>query len=238
MQKPNFLATLPDHVRFDALRPNPAARADDPAARNDSPAAPSDDAPPEIAFTPVPRLRNRRDGWTPERQRAFISALAACGSVGAAAREAGVSRRGAYRLVEAPGGEDFARAWDDAVAIGHERTRCEALERALHGGWVPVYRKGKLVRVELRRSDRLAIALISGRGADAPNRWQRQDRAAHRADQREHAAAPPERKWEVLNEIRDRIDATWDAREAEYGDLSAFLGFAPPPPPRKCSPSG
>lgn len=32
-------------------------------------------------FTPVPRKRNRYDGWTPERQRGFIEALAELGSV-------------------------------------------------------------------------------------------------------------------------------------------------------------
>jgi len=34
-----------------------------------------------IAFTPVPRTRNRRMGWSPDRQRLFLFALARCGSV-------------------------------------------------------------------------------------------------------------------------------------------------------------
>jgi hypothetical protein len=32
------------------------------------------------AFTPIPRLCARHDGWTPERQRGFIEALADTGS--------------------------------------------------------------------------------------------------------------------------------------------------------------
>ena len=46
-----------------------------------------DDAP----FGPVP-LRYRHDGWTPERQQAFIEALAGCGCVDAACRALGRSR--------------------------------------------------------------------------------------------------------------------------------------------------
>lgn len=38
------------------------------------------------AFTPVPRQYQRHDGWTPERQRSFIEALADLGSVEAASR--------------------------------------------------------------------------------------------------------------------------------------------------------
>ena len=42
-------------------------------------------------FTPVP-TRQRDDGWSPARQRAFLEALASCGSVSAAARSIGMSR--------------------------------------------------------------------------------------------------------------------------------------------------
>ena len=38
------------------------------------------------AFEPVPRKTRRHDGWTPERQKAFIAALADTGSVKRAAR--------------------------------------------------------------------------------------------------------------------------------------------------------
>lgn len=177
-----------------------------------------------LAFTPVPRQRCRRNGWTPDRQRLFILALAACGSVGASARVAGMAVRGVYRLVEAPGAQGFARAWDDAVAMGYARTRGDALGRAVNGALVPVYRKGKLVRVEHRYSDRLAIGLLSGRDRNPPHRWQREDRAQHRADQRECDAVPPAEKWAVLKTVVDRIVATWAAREAKYGDLEGMTG--------------
>ena len=122
-----------------------------------------DDPTQHIAFDPVPRMRNRRRGWSEARQRGFIFALSRCGSVACAARAVGMSPRSAYALVEAPGADSFAAAWDRAVDEGTERVRSDAFQRALGGVFVPVFRRGKLVRVEHRQSDALAIALLSGR---------------------------------------------------------------------------
>ena len=60
---------------------------------------PVDGPPPHTGedFTPVP-TRQRDDGWSPARQRAFLEALASCGSVSAAARVVGLSRESAYAL--------------------------------------------------------------------------------------------------------------------------------------------
>jgi hypothetical protein len=41
-----------------------------------------------LDFTPVP-LRSRRDGWTPERQRLYVAALARTGHGGKAAAAVG-----------------------------------------------------------------------------------------------------------------------------------------------------
>jgi hypothetical protein len=130
------------------------------------------DVPEEIAFDPVPRLRKRRGGWSEEKQRAFIAALQLLGSVAAAARSVGLTPRGAYRLLECDGADSFAIAWDKAVEEGLERTRTVSLERALHGALVPVLRRGKLVRWEHRRCDRLAIALLGNRSTAID--WYRQ----------------------------------------------------------------
>jgi len=128
---------------------------------------PDDDAMPVMPFDPVPRLRQRRGGWSEERQRAFIAALSNCGSVAAAARSVGMTPRSAYRLCDADGADSFVRAWDEAIDMGVSRLRADALNRALEGGYVPVYRRGKLVRVEHRRNDRLAIALLGGQQRSA-----------------------------------------------------------------------
>ena len=121
-----------------------------------------DDPTQHIPFTPVPRQRARRRGWSDERQRAFIFALSRCGSVARAARAVGMSPRGAYLLLDAAEAESFAEAWDQAIDQGVERVRADALQRALGGVFVPVFRRGKLVRVEHRQSDALAIALLNG----------------------------------------------------------------------------
>jgi len=73
-----------------------------------------------LDFEPVPRKQQRVDGWTPERQRAFIAALAYTGSPRRAAAAVGKSQWGADRLREAEGAESFAAAWDSAMAIAGE----------------------------------------------------------------------------------------------------------------------
>jgi len=142
---------------------------------------------PIIQFTPVPRLRKRRGGWTEDNQRAFIAALAQCGSVARAARSVGLTPRSAYRLMDAEGADDFARAWDEAYDMGKERVRIEALDRALHGYRAEIYRRGKLVRVEQRFNDRLAIALLNGKDREiAAYRRTAVSRRAYYQDLRAH----------------------------------------------------
>ena len=131
-----------------------------------------EDAPEPIDFTPVPRRRNRRGGWSEQAQRDFIACLQLTGSVAASARAVGRSASTAYRLLDAEGADSFAIAWDKAFEQGLQRLREDSLDRALNGALVPVYRKGRLVRVEHRRSDRLAIALLGGRNREID--WYRQ----------------------------------------------------------------
>lgn len=61
-------------------------------------------------FTPVP-VRARADGWTEERQRGFIRALAQHASVTHAAAAVGMSRESAYRLAARKHARSFVRAW-------------------------------------------------------------------------------------------------------------------------------
>jgi hypothetical protein len=137
-----------------------------------SPAVTDVDPPDPIDFTPVPRLRRRRGGWSAQTRRDFIACLQRTGSVAASARAVGMSASTAYRLLDAEGADSFALAWDKAFEEGLERLRQDSLDRALNGALVPVYRKGRLVRVEHRRNDRLAIALLGGRNRNID--WYRQ----------------------------------------------------------------
>lgn len=71
------------------------------------------------AFHPVP-IGPRADGWTPQRQAAFIGYLAQTRSVLAAARKVEMGRESAYRLRKRPGAAGFAAAWDAALGRSHE----------------------------------------------------------------------------------------------------------------------
>ncbi|MGI9377902.1 MAG: hypothetical protein ACR2PC_17705 [Tsuneonella suprasediminis] len=109
------------------------------------------------AFDPVPRKSKRHDGWTPERQRAFIGALADTGSVKRAAMHVNMSAEGAYYLRRQPGAEGFRRAWECALDFGVQRLQDEAFERALNGQLSPVFVGGKLKGFRRVKNDRLLM---------------------------------------------------------------------------------
>jgi hypothetical protein len=130
---------------------------------NDTPPA-SAPSPQSTALTTI-----RADGWTPQRQVEFLSAIAAGHSVAEAARMVGRSRTSAYALRARLKGEPFDRAW-------HAATRCQfdalleaAMERALHGVEVPHLHKGEVVHTSRRYDERLTIALLAMRSRFGPH---------------------------------------------------------------------
>jgi hypothetical protein len=108
-------------------------------------------------FTPVPRHNDRADGWSSDRQHAFVWALARMPSVAVAARGVGMTARSAYRLRKAAGAEDFARAWDIAWQMGIDHVRDLAIERGLHGQDYPIHRQGRVVGTIHRCDNRLLL---------------------------------------------------------------------------------
>jgi hypothetical protein len=117
---------------------------------NDSPPAPAVVEPlhpdPDIAqsleFDPVPR-RARVDGWSAEKQRAFIAALATTGSHHRAVKAVGMRVPSVVRLREGEGAESFSAAWDRAVAVaaGNRTSRLQssvAAVTAAHGPRAPL----------------------------------------------------------------------------------------------------
>ena len=93
-------------------------------------------------FTPVPRRRKHRNGWTPEAQRAFIAALEECGCLSRAARAVGMSPRSVYRLIEAEGADSFAAAVHATFArlLAHD----PALRAVEIWHWAPIQAIGTL----------------------------------------------------------------------------------------------
>ena len=120
------------------------------------------------AFTPVPRQSARHDGWTPQRQIAFIEALADTGSVAAACKAVDMSQRGAYHLRRQPGAEDFRAAWNKALDLGVQRIEDVAMDRALNGVEEPLYSYGALIGTRTRYNDRLLMFMLRNR---APHRF-------------------------------------------------------------------
>lgn len=147
-----------------------------------------------LDFTPVPR-KARYDGWTPDRQRAFIEALAETGSVTAACQRINMSTVGAYHLKRQRGADSFAHAWDAALAHGVQRLTDIAMDRAIEGVPVPVFHKGEQVGERRRYNDRLMMFMIKHHQAGTPGdgRTLRPGTKSWEAEsiegQREHAAA-------------------------------------------------
>ncbi|WP_157081056.1 hypothetical protein [Novosphingobium naphthalenivorans] len=89
-----------------------------------------------IAHPRPPRRSNAEYRWSCPRIHLFLRALAANGSVAAAARVVGVSRQSAYRLRRRLP-QDFAKVWDEALQIGAQMREAGLRYDAQGDTWVP-----------------------------------------------------------------------------------------------------
>jgi hypothetical protein len=110
-------------------------------------------------FTPVPR-KFRIDGWTDERQRAFVAALAETGSVRSACKRINMAATGAYQLRLHPEAESFRAAWDAALAHGVQDLADIAMQRAREGVAVPVFYKGEQCGEHRKYNDKLLMFIL------------------------------------------------------------------------------
>jgi len=146
------------------------ATAQMPAAAHPLPAAHSaPDSPPEQAShtshlllpdEAIVPVAERQDGWTPDRQRAFIEMLADTGCVNAAAASVGMSSSSAYRLRRRTDARAFDAAWDAALERSLERLFPTAIERALNGTLKSRWYHGEVIAQEHVVSERLLIWLL------------------------------------------------------------------------------
>lgn len=126
------------------------------------------DLPPEpddplLGFAPYVHRAPRSNSITPDRQRAFIAALAATGIVTQAARSIGASLEALYRLRHQPGAEGFSAAWEAAIDRGIARLEDCALERALQGEPREIVRQGEVVARWVRHDTALILFLLRQR---------------------------------------------------------------------------
>ena len=113
-------------------------------------------------FEPV-RLKPRHDGWTPEKQIAFIEALADCACVEEACKRVGMSRQTAYTLRRRPCGRAFRDAWEAAIDYGLHQLEQAVIGRATNGVPRPIFYKGEQVGEYREYDERLAVFLLRTR---------------------------------------------------------------------------
>ncbi len=117
-------------------------------------------------FTDIPaadelaRPRARHDGWSPDRQVAFLEALVRTGNVRAAARYAGLSRESAYKLRRRPDARAFARAWDAAIIHARDIFQDELMDKGLNGWSETVWHQGEEAGTRERWSAPLFLAAL------------------------------------------------------------------------------
>lgn len=75
-------------------------------------------APPTPLTTTPPAPRERADGWTVDRQRAFLTAIADGHTLDAACRHVGMTHQAAYAFRNRAAGASFALGWQAAPPVG------------------------------------------------------------------------------------------------------------------------
>jgi hypothetical protein len=111
-------------------------------------------------FLPI-NLLHRHDGWSPEKQWAFVEALSRTASVTQAVRSVGMSAKSAYRLRQHPDAGEFRAAWDAALRQSWGQLEQVALDRVINGERETIERRGFLV-AERRKpcSEKLLIHML------------------------------------------------------------------------------
>ena len=183
----------------------------DPGAADRAPAS-SPDGKALAPFTPAV-LRHRHDGWTPERQIAFIEKLAESGSVTAACAHVRMSRQSADRLRRRWCARAFRDAWDAAVDCSYAEVEEAAAERSKHGVARPIFYKGEQIGEWRHHDERLTMFLL---------RWRRRQRFGPEAD----SLPRPDRS---IPGCAEAVSGPFEPESALDGHLDA-IAFAPPPP--------
>ena len=103
-------------------------------------------------------MRSRHDGWSPEKMRIFLEALAAHRTVGRAAAACDMSRESAYRLRHRNGG--FRIAWDAAQRLARTLLAETVVSRALEG-YTETWVRDGVVSERRRYDNRLAMSVLT-----------------------------------------------------------------------------
>ena len=148
------------------------------------------------AFRPV-CVKARHDGWTEDRQRLFIDALAESGCVDHAARAVGMSPASAYALKRRIDAQPFRLAWEAALDFAVRRLADVALSRAINGVARPVFYKGEQVGERRYYDERLTQFILRTRDQERFGKW-RESREA-----RQHPDGPALLLGRAMNALTD-----------------------------------
>jgi AcrR family transcriptional regulator len=150
------------------------------------------------------RPRERHDGFTAARKKAFLEALGKHGTIADACRIAGVSRRTFYYHRDR--WADFAAACEGQLARAAGAVETLAWERATVGAEEVTIRGGEVVQVKRKPSDAMLRLLLQ---ASNPRKYGRMAAARRKAIEREVRA-------KMLGEGRGRMPPV--ATDAEVRD--------------------
>lgn len=124
---------------------------------------------PDLSATARERAQ-RHDGWTPDRQRHFLEAIAEGQTVEAAARLVGMSATSAYAFRRRAPGASFAIAWSGANLLARERLAAMLFARAMEGQVETLTRPDGSTIARHKFDNRLAATMLArlDRQAEAP----------------------------------------------------------------------
>ncbi|OYX37657.1 hypothetical protein [Sphingomonas sp. 32-62-10] len=109
---------------------------------------------------PRPRAE-RADGWTPDRQRSFLTAVAEGHTVEAACRLVGLTHQSAYAFRRRAAGATFALGWQAATLLARDKIADVLLARALDGQVETITRPNGETISRHRYDNRLASAMLA-----------------------------------------------------------------------------
>jgi hypothetical protein len=113
--------------------------------------------------------RVRKDGWSARRRQIFLDHYAESGNATEACRAAGMYEGAAYGLRRRD--PDFARQYDEALAVSKLRLEEMAIQYAKTGGRIVPVEPGEIAPVDLANFDpELALKILSrSRPSQTPN---------------------------------------------------------------------
>ena len=169
-------------------------------------------------------IRQRHDGWLPDKQRHFLEAIARGLSVEQACRFVGMSPSSAYAFRNRAAGAAFALGWRAANLIAREHIANALLARAIEGQVETTTRADGTVVSRHRFDNRLAVTMLK-----------RLDTQAEDTGPAHHAARLIAGDWEAYCDGLERDDGPLRAglfvglraaADERDGDLTAMVRLA------------